>query len=105
MAPKLRVISRFGVGFDTLDIPACTRKGVLVGVVNGANDLSVAEHAMMLMLAMARRTRGDGRLGARRHLDDAVRAAHARTVRSAACWWSAMGASAHGWRSCAPRSA
>ena len=56
LAPKLRVISRFGVGFDTLDIPACTRQGVLVGVVNGANDLSVAEHAMMLMLAVARRT-------------------------------------------------
>lgn len=55
-APSLRVISRFGVGFDSLDIPACTRRGVTVGVVNGANDLSVAEHAMMLMLAVARRT-------------------------------------------------
>ena len=56
IAPKLRVVSRFGVGFDTLDIPACTRQGVTVGVVNGANDLSVCEHAMMLMLAVARRT-------------------------------------------------
>jgi D-3-phosphoglycerate dehydrogenase / 2-oxoglutarate reductase len=55
-APKLRVISRFGVGYDTLDIPACTQRDVVVGVVNGANDLSVAEHAMMLMLAVARRT-------------------------------------------------
>ncbi len=55
-APKLRTISRFGVGFDNLDIPACTRHGVLVGVVNGANDLSVAEHALMLMLTVARRT-------------------------------------------------
>ncbi|MBU6498412.1 MAG: hypothetical protein KGJ41_10450 [Rhodospirillales bacterium] len=55
-APRLRVISRFGVGFDTIDIPTATRQGVLVGVVNGANDLSVAEHAMMLMLATARRT-------------------------------------------------
>jgi D-3-phosphoglycerate dehydrogenase len=55
-AGNLRIISRFGVGFDTLDIPACTRKGVTVGVVNGANDTSVAEHAMMLMLATARRT-------------------------------------------------
>jgi D-3-phosphoglycerate dehydrogenase len=56
LAKKLRVVSRFGVGFDTLDIPGCTRQGVTVGVVNGANDLSVAEHAMMLMLAVARRT-------------------------------------------------
>lgn len=55
-APRLRMVSRFGVGFDTLDIPECTRRGVTVGVVNGANDLSVAEHAMMLMLAVARRT-------------------------------------------------
>ena len=56
LASRLRMVSRFGVGFDTLDIPACTRRGVTVGVVNGANDLSVAEHAMMLMLAVARRT-------------------------------------------------
>ena len=55
-APDLRVISRFGVGFDNLDIPACTKRQVLVGVVNGANDLSVAEHAMMLILTTARRT-------------------------------------------------
>jgi D-3-phosphoglycerate dehydrogenase len=55
-APKLRTISRFGVGYDNIDIPACTRKRVIVGVVNGANDLSVAEHTMMLMLAVARRT-------------------------------------------------
>ncbi len=55
-APNLRVISRFGVGYDLIDIPECTRRRVVVGVVNGANDLSVAEHTMMLMLAVARRT-------------------------------------------------
>jgi D-3-phosphoglycerate dehydrogenase len=55
-AARLRVISRFGVGYDLIDIPACTARGVVVGVVNGANDVSVAEHAMMLMLAVARRT-------------------------------------------------
>jgi D-3-phosphoglycerate dehydrogenase len=55
-APKLRVISRFGVGYDLIDIPACTARRIVVGVVNGANDLSVAEHTMMLMLAVARRT-------------------------------------------------
>ncbi len=55
-AARLRVISRFGVGYDLIDIPQCTRQGVLVGVVNGANDQSVAEHTMMLMLSVARRT-------------------------------------------------
>lgn len=55
-APRLRVVSRLGVGFDTIDIPACTERGIAVMVVNGANDLSVAEHAMMLMLGVARRS-------------------------------------------------
>src|SRR5271170_7940485 len=55
-APGLKIVSRFGVGYDTVDIPACTRKGVVVGVTNGANDLAVAEHTLMLLLAVARRT-------------------------------------------------
>lgn len=54
-APRLRVVSRVGVGFDTIDIPACSARGIPVMVVNGTNDLSVAEHAMMLLLAVARR--------------------------------------------------
>ena len=55
-APDLRIVSRFGVGYDTVDIPACTRRGVVVGVTAGGNDLSVAEHTLMLLLAVARRT-------------------------------------------------
>ncbi len=54
-SPDLRIVSRFGVGYDTVDIAACTRRGIAVGVTNGANDLSVAEHTMMLLLAVARR--------------------------------------------------
>src|SRR5262249_178843 len=41
-AAELRIVSRFGVGYDTVDIRACTRRRVVVGVTNGANDLSVA---------------------------------------------------------------
>jgi D-3-phosphoglycerate dehydrogenase / 2-oxoglutarate reductase len=55
-ADKLSVVSRFGVGYDLINIPACTRRGVAVGVTNGANDLAVAEHTLMLLLAVARRT-------------------------------------------------
>ncbi len=55
VAPRLKVVSRYGVGFDTVDIAACTERDIPVMVVNGTNDLSVAEHAMMLMLAVARR--------------------------------------------------
>ena len=54
-APMLRCVSRYGVGFDTVDIAACTARRVPVMVANGSNDLSVAEHALMLMLAVARR--------------------------------------------------
>ena len=54
-APGLKIVSRFGVGYDTVDIGACTRRGVVVGVTNGGNDLAVAEHTMMLLLAVARR--------------------------------------------------
>ncbi|WP_160123599.1 NAD(P)-dependent oxidoreductase [Rhodovarius lipocyclicus] len=54
-APRLRCVSRYGVGFDTVDIAACTARRVPVMVANGSNDLSVAEHALMLMLAIARR--------------------------------------------------
>jgi len=40
-APELRIVSRFGVGYDTVDIPACTRRGVVVGVTNGGNENEV----------------------------------------------------------------
>lgn len=55
-ANDLRVVSRMGVGFDTVDIAACTARRIPVMVANGSNDLSVAEHAMMLLLSVARRT-------------------------------------------------
>jgi len=54
-APRLKAVARYGVGFDTIDIAACTARRIPVMVVNGTNDLSVAEHAMMLLLAVARR--------------------------------------------------
>ena len=31
-APRLKVISRFGVGYDSVDVPACTSRGILLGV-------------------------------------------------------------------------
>jgi D-3-phosphoglycerate dehydrogenase len=54
-ADALTIVSRFGVGYDLIDVPACTRRGIAVGVTNGANDLAVAEHTLMLLLAVARR--------------------------------------------------
>jgi len=53
-ARKLRVIGRAGVGVDNIDLDAATRKGIAVMNTTGANAIAVAEHALALMLAMAR---------------------------------------------------
>ncbi len=53
-APKLRVIGRAGVGVDNVDLEAATAAGVLVMNTPGGNAISVAEHTLALMLAMAR---------------------------------------------------
>src|ERR1700677_4462082 len=53
-APKLRVIGRAGVGIDNVDLPSATAAGVLVMNTPGGNAISVAEHALALMLAIAR---------------------------------------------------
>ena len=53
-APKLRVIGRAGVGVDNVDLDAATAAGVLVMNTPGGNAASVAEHALAMMLAMAR---------------------------------------------------
>src|SRR6202166_394482 len=52
-AKNLRVIGRAGVGVDNVDLEAATRKGVLVMNTPGGNAISVAEHTMTLLLAMA----------------------------------------------------
>jgi len=54
-APNLRFIQRFGVGYDNIDVDAARAAGVLVAYAPGANAAAVAEHAVMLMLAVLRR--------------------------------------------------
>lgn len=51
---RLRVIARYGVGLDRVDLDAARRKGVVVTNTPGANAVSVAELAVALMLALAR---------------------------------------------------
>src|SRR5436190_15892182 len=53
-APKLKVVGRAGVGVDNVDLDAATGAGVLVMITPGGNAISVAEHTLALMLAMAR---------------------------------------------------
>ncbi len=53
-AQRLRVIGRAGVGVDNVDLDAATRRGILVMNTPGGNAVSVAEHTLALLLALAR---------------------------------------------------
>tara|TARA_X000001036_G_scaffold433051_1_gene469989 strand:- start:4862 stop:6439 length:1578 start_codon:yes stop_codon:yes gene_type:complete len=53
-ANNLSVIGRAGVGVDNIDIPAATRKGIVVMNTPDGNTISAAEHTMALMLALSR---------------------------------------------------
>lgn len=54
-APHLELIVKSGVGHDRIDVAECTRRGIYVANTPLTNYLSVAEHAMMLMLAVAKK--------------------------------------------------
>lgn len=54
--PNLKIIHSEGVGFDQIDLEAATRRGIYVCNNKGGNAKAVAEHTVMLMLALLRRT-------------------------------------------------
>jgi D-3-phosphoglycerate dehydrogenase len=53
-ARKLRVVARAGVGLDNVDVEAATKAGVMVVNAPSSNIVSAAEHAVALLLAVAR---------------------------------------------------
>jgi D-3-phosphoglycerate dehydrogenase len=53
-APVLRVVGRAGAGVDNIDVPAATRRGIVVMNAPGENTISAAEHTLSLLLALAR---------------------------------------------------
>jgi D-3-phosphoglycerate dehydrogenase len=53
-ARSLKVIGRAGIGVDNVDIPAATAKGIIVMNTPFGNSITTAEHAVTLMLALAR---------------------------------------------------
>jgi glyoxylate reductase len=57
--PRLRHLASYGVGVDHLDLEACRRRGLLVTNTPGVVTEATAEHAVALMLAVARRI-GEG---------------------------------------------
>ena len=65
-APRLRVVARYGVGVDRVDLDAAARSGVTVTATPGANSNAVAELTLGLLFALARRVLGligVGRIG------------------------------------------
>ena len=53
-APQLRVVARYGVGVDAVDLGAAAARGVIVTNTPGANSDAVADHAIGLLLAVIR---------------------------------------------------
>jgi phosphoglycerate dehydrogenase-like enzyme len=52
--PQLRVLSRYGVGFDAIDLKTCDAMGIVVTTTPGCNHHSVAEHAIAMLMGIAR---------------------------------------------------
>src|SRR6185369_7884867 len=53
-ATNLKVIGRAGVGVDNVDVPAATKRGIIVANAPESNVVTAAEHTMALLLALAR---------------------------------------------------
>jgi len=53
-AARLRAVARAGVGVDNVDVPAATKRGIVVANAPESNVITAAEHTMALLLALAR---------------------------------------------------
>jgi phosphoglycerate dehydrogenase-like enzyme len=56
-APRLKIVQRMGVGYNTLDLEACAKRGIPCCNVAGVNKEAVAEHGMTLIAALAKNLR------------------------------------------------
>lgn len=54
-APRLKIVSRHGVGYDAVDVAALNARGIALAVCGDVNSTSVAEHAAMMILAASKR--------------------------------------------------
>lgn len=53
-AAALQIVSRHGVGYDTVDVAALTERGIPLTITPGSNSPSVAEHTLFMLLALAK---------------------------------------------------
>ena len=70
-ADRLKVIGRAGTGVDNVDIPAATRRGIVVANAPESNSVAAAEHTLALMLALFPQRPPGARLAGRRPLGPA----------------------------------
>ncbi len=103
-APRLIGAVRHGAGVDMIPVDTATAHGVLVANVPGVNAVSVAEHVLLKLLQLARRSaaldttlRGAGWQAARALADEASSSPAGRSG------WSATATSARPSRGCAPK--
>jgi D-3-phosphoglycerate dehydrogenase len=54
-APKLKVIGRAGSGVDNIDVPAATKRGIVVMNAAAGNSVTTGEHTLAMMMALARK--------------------------------------------------
>lgn len=80
--PELRVIARWGIGYDAIDVPAATRHGVMVINTPGLVTQAVADMTLALMLGVARQLP---------HCDRSVRAGEWPMVFSGQLWEKTLG--------------
>ena len=69
-AKNLKVIGRAGIGVDNVDIPAATARGIIVMNTPFGNSITTAEHAITLMLSLARQIPGSRCVDARRQMGE-----------------------------------
>jgi D-3-phosphoglycerate dehydrogenase / 2-oxoglutarate reductase len=53
-APRLMIVARHGVGYDAVDVPALSARGIPLAIAPQSNMVSVAEHVMFMLLALAK---------------------------------------------------
>jgi len=53
-APNLKIVARHGVGYDAVDVPALTARGIPLAIAPQSNMVSVAEHVMFMLLTLAK---------------------------------------------------
>ena len=99
-ATRLRVIGRAGSGVDNVDLDAATKKGIVVMNTPGGNAVSVAEHTMGLLLALARRIPEADSLLKQRQVGEERSSPASSCARRRWAWWASAtsGAKWRAWR-------